>query len=1028
MRFVRRIWQKKNGSQPARFRPRLTPLEDRTLPSVTLLQSVAGLNSNVPGSQGLEPPDTDAAAGPNHVVEIVNNSLRFYDKAGSVLSTQTLANFFAPLSPANQSDPYVLFDDGVSNASGPAGRFIISVLDYTSTSAPNSLDFAVSNDADPTHGFTEMQKINVGEGSFFADFPREGFNAGAYVYTFNMFTTSFGFFDHVEELSIDKSTVITGTNQTPTTYRNDITSGLFTMAPAVMHNSSGNAMWFVTEGLNANTIDVVQMPNALTSAATFQDNNLAVSAYGAPPNASQPGGTINTNDTRILNAAWRNNTLVADQTVGTGGHAHARWYQFDLSGSTPQLSQWGEIAPAGGADTYYPSIEINQSGSLGMTYMESSSSEYMSMYVTGRSATDPAGTMEASQLAAAGAGTYTGTRAGDFSGITVDPSDGTTFWAANEVKPSGAFWGTQVAEFTVQTAATRTWTGGGTTTHWSDPNNWSGGVAPNPGDSLVFGPSASSFTSTNDFAAGTAFGAITLSGAGYTVSGNAIQLTGGIDASTATGSNSFGLGITLSASQAFNAGNSPTDLTVGGTVSLGGFTLTVGGGSGELDLTNTVSGTGGLTVNNAGTTVLEGPSDTYTGATTVQGGTLLLRATAGNAVAGALTVGAATVRLGAGNQIADTSAVTVNASGLLDTANNSDTIGALALSGGSVTTGTGTLTLGGNVTAGGVSTVSGNLSLGGSTRTFTVSASATLTVSATVSGTAGLTAAGSGTLVLSAANSYSGGTTLSGGTLAVGNNGALGGGTLTLTGGTLMASGAAVSLANAVTLGGNVTIGGSLAVTFTGLATLTGSRTLTVSNTALTTFAGAVGQSASGLRLTKAGSGTLVLAAANTYTGATTVSAGTLLVNGSVKSATTVNSGATLGGSGTLRAVTVKSGGTLLPGSAAQTAVLNSGSVTLSSGSSFNVALDGASPGPGGYDQLNVTGTVNLTGSTLNVSVGFSASVGESFTLINNDKTDAVKGTFSGLAEGATFVAGGMTFQITYKGGTGNDVVITRVA
>ena len=88
---------------------------------------------------------------------------------------------------------------------------------------------------------------------------------------------------------------------------------------------------------------------------------------------------------------------------------------------------------------------------------------------------------------------------------------------------------------------------------------------------------------------------------------------------------------------------------------------------------------------------------------------------------------------------------------------------------------------------------------------------------------------------------------------------------------------------------------------------------------------------------------------------------------------------------------------------------------------------DDVTPGTG-YDQLNVTGTVNLTGSTLNLSLGFTPDVGTVFTLVNNDGVDAVVGTFQGLAEGATVLVNGMTFQISYVGGTGNDVTLTRIA
>jgi hypothetical protein len=97
----------------------------------------------------------------------------------------------------------------------------------------------------------------------------------------------------------------------------------------------------------------------------------------------------------------------------------------------------------------------------------------------------------------------------------------------------------------------------------------------------------------------------------------------------------------------------------------------------------------------------------------------------------------------------------------------------------------------------------------------------------------------------------------------------------------------------------------------------------------------------------------------------------------------------------------------------------------LKSGSNDNVLLDGTTAGLE-YDQINVTGTVNLTGANLNVTLGFVANVGATFTIINNDGADAVIGTFAGLAQGATIVVGGETFQINYGGGTGNDVTLTR--
>jgi sugar lactone lactonase YvrE len=80
------------------------------------------------------------------------------------------------------------------------------------------------------------------------------------------------------------------------------------------------------------------------------------------------------------------------------------------------------------------------------------------------------------------------------------------------------------------------------------------------------------------------------------------------------------------------------------------------------------------------------------------------------------------------------------------------------------------------------------------------------------------------------------------------------------------------------------------------------------------------------------------------------------------------------------------------------------------------------------YDQLAVNGTVNLAGATLAASLGsgFNPPVGTAFTIIDNDGTDAVAGTFAGLPQGAVFSIGGQSFSISYSGGTGNDVVLTR--
>ena len=200
--------------------------------------------------------------------------------------------------------------------------------------------------------------------------------------------------------------------------------------------------------------------------------------------------------------------------------------------------------------------------------------------------------------------------------------------------------------------------------------------------------------------------------------------------------------------------------------------------------------------------------------------------------------------------------------------------------------------------------------------------------------------------------------------------------------------------------------------------------TFTVNDAAASTFSGSLGGA---MALTKAGAGTLTLGDANTYTGATTVNAGTLLVNGSQSaSAVTVNSGAILGGTnGTVGAINA-SGGTVSPGAAsAGSGILNSGNVSFSSTAAFNVDLNGTIVGSG-YDQLNATGIVAIDPSTaLNVTLGtgFIPTVGNTFAIIQSP--NAISGTFASLPEGATYGVGGQFFQVSYKN---DDVTLTCVA
>lgn len=446
-------------------------------------------------------------------------------------------------------------------------------------------------------------------------------------------------------------------------------------------------------------------------------------------------------------------------------------------------------------------------------------------------------------------------------------------------------------------------------------------------------------------------------------------------------------------------------------------------------------------------------SNTYTGPTTVYASTLALGKTGGTiAIPGDLIINpGTTVRLDNSNQTAPTGIVTVNGtfngngyantfgsltgSGTVNLPQNTLTVGTNNASttfngtlngmmGNLTKTGTGTLTLGGtgaNTFTGSVVVESGTLSLN---KTGTTAIPGTLNVGdPTQSGWSGSAVLQSSNQIAATAvvNVYqSGWFNLSNFSNTIGS--------LTLYSGT--SRGAEVSTGTGVlTMGGNVTLNvnetGATPATLTGNLNLGGAtRTFNVGN----------GTAASDLiipaiigngGLTKIGTGTLTLSGNNTYAGNTTVTAGTLLVNGANGLTQIVLNGGTLGGTGTVGPINMASmsSGTVAPGTTVP-GILNSNCLTLNDAATFSAKLNGTTPATG-YSQLNATGVVALNDATLNLSVGYVPQVGHTFTIINNDGNDPVMGTFGGLVEGSKFRAGGMEFQITYQGGDGNDVGLT---
>jgi hypothetical protein len=452
------------------FRPRLESLEDRIAPTVNLISHYPGLDFNQSG--GFTPPDSNGAAGPTNEVETVNQTVAIYNpkSSGSSAITAPLSTFFftnGGLSPvasgSSQTDPFTIYDPLVQ-------RFIVGDLDFKSSADKNQLLLAVSKNSSPQTLTTNdwfFYTVNTTEKNIvLQDYPgNPGYNADALVVTLNSFNASSAI-AHVLVTSISMKALVSGAGSGGALpgadfFENDVANAASLRPTAMQDSKPGDPMWLIEQNPNGtdNSINVLKMTGVLSAAPTFTTTTLPVNPYIDTINqpALQPGGSAITGpgftDSRILNAAEMNNTIVATHAVGNLNRTEddAQWYAINVSSGTPVIQQEGDVSAGNNTYLSYPAITINSAGDFGMTYMMSGTGagQFLSMYVTGRTPSDPAGTMETPVLAEAGQAIFSaGGRAGDLSGINVDPLNG-TFWAVSEFANMDPTynWGTGIANF-----------------------------------------------------------------------------------------------------------------------------------------------------------------------------------------------------------------------------------------------------------------------------------------------------------------------------------------------------------------------------------------------------------------------------------------------------------------------------------------------------------------------------------------------------------------------------------------------------
>lgn len=145
--------------------------------------------------------------------------------------------------------------------------------------------------------------------------------------------------------------------------------------------------------------------------------------------------------------------MLTNHTVNASGSGQAgvRWYELRNFGSGWNIYQQGTFAPADGDNRWMGSVAMNGNGDIGVGYSVSGSSTYPSIRFAGQlAANSGSGILDVDETSIVeGSKSQTGVnRWGDYSMMSIDPSDDETFWYTTEYSDGGWNWVTQIASFT----------------------------------------------------------------------------------------------------------------------------------------------------------------------------------------------------------------------------------------------------------------------------------------------------------------------------------------------------------------------------------------------------------------------------------------------------------------------------------------------------------------------------------------------------------------------------------------------------
>ena len=408
------------------------------------------------------PPDPQGDVGPSHYVQMVNASLAVFSKQGTLLfgpvPTRSLfSGFGGPCETNDDGDGIVLYDP-------LADRWLVSQLAIADPTAGPFLEcVAVSRTPDPTGAYARYAFSYA----MFNDYPKLAVWPDAYYATYNVYLNSHtDSFQGVQLCALGRARMLAGESAAQQCAR--VAPGVSGVTPADLDGplppapgEPGFALGFSQNSLilfafqvdwadPANSaVDSVELP-----VAPFAPACISTRTGSCVPQLATGAFPLDAlSDRMMFRVAYRNlggvEALVANHTVKAGDSSGIRWYEVRDPAGDPFVFQQGTYAPDA-SWRWMGSAAMDRAGNIGLGFSISRPDMNPGIAYAGRSVSDPPGVMAQETVALIGGGSQVGSaRWGDYSNLSIDPSDDCTFWYTGEYIPAdGAFnWRTRIATF-----------------------------------------------------------------------------------------------------------------------------------------------------------------------------------------------------------------------------------------------------------------------------------------------------------------------------------------------------------------------------------------------------------------------------------------------------------------------------------------------------------------------------------------------------------------------------------------------------